>query len=177
MTKDFWCAMSIGALAAACTSPPIRPSSDRSPVSVPISANCTFNETYRQSRNCCVMKPYPARKDVDAAYAAAVRAYGFKAEPREYELDGEAYPDLFLGHRHDVQAGQSYQLKGLVVPRNDPRLGQGLWLRIDLEKVAPEVTEVAPVYCTVGGWSMENQTLWHDAVQQSIRSALPPAVD
>ncbi|MCL4696283.1 MAG: hypothetical protein KJ023_04360, partial [Burkholderiaceae bacterium] len=92
-------------------------------------------------------------------------------------LEGEAYPDRFHGHRHETHAGHSYRLKGIVVPRSDARLARGLWLGLDLRGVEPGSVEVAPLYCSVGGWSMENQALWHDVVQRSIRSTLPAKVD
>jgi hypothetical protein len=174
MKKRSWFTLAIGAMTMACTSSPIRPAADQSVVSVPRSANCAFDETYTESRNCCVMKAYRTHANVDDAYASVVREYGFQAEPREYELESEAYPDNIYEHRHETRFGRSYRLQGLVVPRNDPRLFRGLWLGLDLRVDAPGSTEVAPVYCAVGGWSMENQSAWHNAVQHSIRSTLPP---
>jgi hypothetical protein len=177
MKSRSWGVLAISTMAIACTAQPIRPVASKATETVPIGATCAVDGTYRQSQNCCVMKSFRVRADVDLAYAAVVHEYDFRSEPREYELEGEAYPHRFHGHRHDARAGQSYRLQGIVVPRSDARLGRGLWLGLDLNKVAPGLVEVAPVYCSVGGWSMENQALWHDAVQQSIRSTLPPAVD
>ncbi|HOX68555.1 MAG TPA: hypothetical protein PKV56_11870 [Burkholderiaceae bacterium] len=177
MNYRSWCALAIGSMVIACTAQPIRPIASKAVVAVPSSANCTFDATHRQSQNCCVMQAYRARVDVDVAYDTVVREYGFRPEPREYELEGEAYPDRFHGHRHETHAGHSYRLKGIVVPRSDARLARGLWLGLDLRGVEPGSVEVAPLYCSVGGWSMENQALWHDVVQRSIRSTLPAKVD
>ena len=164
----------LSAMAAGCATAPLQPASGGGAVSVPSAAQCTFTQEYRESQNCCVMKPFRSAMDVDTAYARAVREYGFSAQPQIYELEGEAYPDIYHGHRHEVQPGEVYRLRGIVVPDSSAPLFRGVWLALALRKAESGTTDVEPVYCEVGARAMEDQMAWHKAVQKSVRSTLPP---
>jgi hypothetical protein len=155
----------------------LRPTSEKRALSVPKEASCSFTPTYRENQNCCVMRPYRTIIDVDAAYARAVREYDFRPEQNIVESALAASPDIFHGHRHDVRAGERYQLWGIVFPRSDVQLGRGVWMGLQLEAAGSKSTDVQPVYCELGARAMEDERTWHGAVQQSIRSTLPPGYD
>ena len=155
----------------------LKPDYDKRPISVPAEAQCDFTPTYRENQNCCVMQPYRSAMDVDTAYARAVREYGFSREPRPYELEAEAYPEISHGHGHDVQKGERYQLWGIVVPRSDVRLGRGVWVGLTLQAAGPHSTDVKPIYCEPFSRAMEHQRTWHKAVQWTIRDTLPSDVE
>lgn len=154
----------------------LKPDSGNRTISVPKGAECSFTPTYRENQNCCVMRPYRTAIDVDTAYARVVREYNFRPEPHMGELEGEAYPDVFHGHRHDVRSGERYQLWGIVFPRSDVRLRRGVWVGLTLEATGPKSTDVLPIYCEFGARAMEEQRTWHKAVQWTIKETLPPDV-
>ena len=161
-------------VATACTVSPLQPSTKRQPVLVPTSAHCTFTQTYREDQNCCVMKPYETGLDVDAAYRQAMHEYDFSKQPRPYEEAAEAYPEIYHGHQHESEAGHSYRLAGIVVPQNNVPLFRGVWLSLALQRSDSGVTKVEPTYCEVGARGMEDQRAWHQAVQTTVLTALPP---
>jgi hypothetical protein len=155
----------------------LRPTVDKRAISVPKDAECSFTPSYRESQNCCVMRPYSTAVDVDTAYARAVREYDFRAEPSIVDSELEAYPDIFHGHRHDVRSGERYQLWGIVFPGTDVRLGRGVWMGLNLVATTLKSTDVQPVYCELGARAMEDQRTWHRAVQSAIKMTLPPAIE
>jgi hypothetical protein len=155
----------------------LRPASDKRAVSVPNDAGCSFTPTYRENQNCCVMGAYRTFIDVDTAYARVVREYDFRPRQNIVESALEATPELFHGHLHDVRTGERYLLRGIVFPRSDVRLERGVWMGLRLEAAGSKSTEVQPVYCELGARAMEDERTWHGAVQQTIRSTLPPGYD
>lgn len=175
MKQLVWVVVVLSAMAAGCATSPLKPALGGGTVSVPSAAQCTFTQEYRESQNCCVMQPYRSKKDVDTAYERAVREYGFSAKPQIYELEGEAYPDAYHGHRHEPHRGAVYELQGIVVPRSSNDLSRAVWLALTLRKAESGSTDVAPVYCEFGARAMEDQMAWHKAVQKSVRSTIPPA--
>jgi hypothetical protein len=165
--------VALSAMTAGCATSPLQPSLGGEGVSVPRAAQCAFTREYREIQNCCVMKPYRSEIDVDTAYARVVREYGFNAKPKIYELEGEAYPDVYHGHRHEVQPGEIYLLQGIVVPGNGTQLFRGVWLALALRKAESGTTDVESVYCEVGARAMQDQMAWHAAVQRSIKATIP----
>lgn len=158
-----------------CAAPrPLMPAERGTVVAVPEEAHCKSSSTFPASQNCCVMEPYVTPSQVDRAYAAAVAEYGFSVEPAPYDAEAEANPDLDHGHAHESHPGDAYVLSGIVVPRSSPALFRGVWLGLRLRRVPHDFTEVQPVYCQHAGQAMEQQVAWHRAVQDSIRSTLPP---
>ena len=155
----------------------LKPDYDTRTILVPAEAACSFTQTYRENQNCCVMKPYRSAINVDSALVRAVREYDFRREPRPYDVEGEAYPEIFHGHRYDAQVGKRYELWGVVLPRSDERLGRGVWVGLTLEAAGPKSTDVHPIYCEPLARAMDSQRTWHNAVQSTIKSTLPPAVE
>ena len=170
-----WQVVAISVVTAGCATAPLQPTLGGGTVSVPSAAQCTFTQDHRESQNCCVMKPYRSAMEIDTAYSRAVREYGFSAKPQLYELEGEAYPDIYHGHRHEVQPGKAYQLQGIVVPRSSTQLFRGVWLALALRKAESGTTDVESVYCEVGARAMVDQMAWHQAIDKSVRSTIPPA--
>jgi hypothetical protein len=155
----------------------LRPASNTRTISVPKDAECSVTPSYRENQNCCVMQPYRTPTDVDTAYARVVREYDFRPAKNIVESALEASLDIFHGHRHEGQTGERYQLWGVVFPRSDARLGRGVWLGLKLDAAGSKSTDVQPVYCELGARAMEDQRTWHRAVQSTIKTTLPPAVE
>jgi hypothetical protein len=155
----------------------LRPASDTRAISVPKDAECSFTPSYRENQNCCVMQPYRTPTDVDTAYARVVGEYDLRPEKSNVESALEANPDIFHGHRHDVRTGDRYELWEIVFPRSDARLGRGVWMGLKLESTGSKSTDVQLVYCELGARAMEDQRTWHRAVQSTIKTTLPPAVE
>lgn len=137
---------------------------------VPDAAQCTFNQTYSEGHNCCVMKRYTTSLDVDTAYARAMQEFAFtvKRNPNE----GAGYPH-YHGHLYQANAGALYRMFGEVRPRSDIKLNRGVWMGLVIAKASPTTSEVEPVYCEARGRRMQDQLGWHQAVQESIRTTLP----
>jgi hypothetical protein len=168
--------VAICALLAACTtekiSEPYRPSAERFAVSVPASAGCKFTPELPENKNCCVMSPFFTPMHVDRAYSHLMREYRFSQEPKIFEEELEAVPNLYHGHQHIVRTGDAYRISGVVVPKSDMRLYRGIWLSVALTEIGPD-TRVEAAYCQVAGLQMTDQALWHQAVQASLSSTLP----
>ena len=138
---------------------------------VPPEAQCRFTGVYREADNCCVMGAYTAALDVDTAFAKARLEYGFKAvRPPD---EGRGY-NSYHGFAYETAPGAMYRLFGEVVPRSDARLSRGIWMGVLLSKASPNTTGVEPVYCEIRGNRMKDQLSWHQAIQESIRTTLPP---
>lgn len=164
----------IGSLVCVGCAYPLKPDYDSPTISVPEEAQCSFSATYREDQNCCAMRAYRTAIDVDTAYDRLVREFGFNRVPQPYEVEGEAYPEIYHGHRHETRHGGPYELWGIVVPRGDVRLFRGVWMGFTLRATGPDSTDVRPVYCEVQARPMKQQLVWHRAVQRSIRATLPP---
>lgn len=175
MKQLAWRVVALTVFTTGCATPALQPNVGGGLVSVPSAVQCTFTQEYREIQNCCVMKPYRSSMEIDMAYARVVREYGFNAKPQIYELEGEAYPDVYHGHRHDVQPGKVYQLQGIVVPSSSTQLFRGVWLAVGLRKAESGTTDVESMYCEVGARAMEDQMAWHKAIHKSVRSTIPPA--
>lgn len=138
---------------------------------VPPEAGCKFTSTYRQAENCCVMKRYTTSLDVDTAYAKAMQEYGFSV--KRPPGDGAGYPH-YHGHDYQAEPAALYRMFGDVTPRSDVRLSRGVWIGLVIAKAGPGIAEIEPVYCEARGRRMKDQLTWHKAVQDNIRTTLPP---
>lgn len=138
---------------------------------VPEAAQCSFGRVYPESHNCCVMKRYTTRLDVDTAYARAMQEYAFT--DKRNAAEGANFTH-YHGHLYQTNAGAMYRLMGEVVPRSDVRLRRGVWMGLVIAKASPTTAEVEPVYCEIRARRMQDQLGWHLAVQESIRQTLPP---
>jgi hypothetical protein len=137
---------------------------------VPVEAQCTFTPTYLEGHNCCVMKRYTTGLDVDTAFARSMQEYAFSQKRGD---EGVGYPH-YHGHLYQAQAGAVYRVFGEVVPRSDIRLHRGVWIGLVIAKASSITAEVEPVYCEARGRRMQDQLIWHQTVQASIRATLPP---
>lgn len=168
-------AMIASAALGACAGAPLMPAPRDRPIVVPVDAQCTFTPTYRADQNCCVLKPYAVGFDVDEAYRQVMREYEFGVQPRPWEEEAAAYPEVHKGHQFLTRPGLEYQLKGIVIPHSEPLLFRGLWVGLVISKAGPNRSEVSPIYCEAFGRAMQDQVAWHRAAQASIRATLPAA--
>lgn len=146
---------------------PLQAPSLQAPV-VSVSAQCSHNPGYQRSDNCCILPSYVSSLDVDTAFARAMREYRFPTK-----IEGKARSPERI-YRYQSVKGQYHSAANEVVPHGDRSLSQGMWLFLTLERETDSTSSVSAAYCEIPSRRAESPAAWHTAVQQSIRTTVPP---
>jgi hypothetical protein len=131
----------------ACDSLPLPPlQATKNPQSVPSGAS----EPALEKERLCQAFDFVAAKDVDGAYAVAMRNFGFRTfDERKRAVVNPGYPLAGDTYVHTAQPGAFYRLSDWVsLPSSTDR---ATWMRLELSKLSATQTGIKGYACAKAG--------------------------